>query len=304
MPKIELQRTFCPVCGPAAGEQEVYGARFDPDSLNSRTFSARRLPDGQHFRIVRCLQCRLMRSDPIVPSGVLETLYSQSSMQYAEEIPHLRKTYGRYLAELSRNGSRSQTLLEIGCGSGFFLDEAREQGFDVWGIEPSAEAQQWADEQIRPRIIRGAFRSDIFSAESFDLIAAFQVFDHLPDPLATLRECHRLLKDGGVLLMLHHNAAALSARLLGQRSPIIDIEHLFFYTPSTMRTLCERAELEVVRVHSAVNWISLAHLIELVPVPLSLKRRLLALLSRLRIGRVSLPLPLGNLVAVARKSSG
>ena len=302
MPKIELERTFCPVCGPSAGEQEVYSARFDPDSLNSRTFSARRLPDGQHFRIVRCLQCRLMRSDPIVPPSVLETLYSQSSMQYAEEIPHLRKTYGRYLAELPRNGSRSQTLLEIGCGSGFFLEEAREQGFDVWGIEPSADAQEWAVSQIRPRIVSGAFRSNVFPAESFDVIAAFQVLDHLPDPLATLQECRRLLRNGGILLMLHHNASAFSARLLGQRSPIIDIEHLFFYTPATMRALCERAGLEVVRVRSAINWISVAHLIELVPLPLSMKSRLLA--TPRRIGRFAVPLPIGNLVAVVRKSSG
>ncbi len=247
--------------------------------------------------MMRCCRCGLIRSDPVAPPELLARLYRESAVTYAAQTPNLRRTYARYLRTLGRAGS----LLEIGCGNGFFLEEARGLGYDVWGVEPSEEARNSASAELRDRILAGVFREGLFAPSTFDVITAFQVLDHLPDPVAALTECRNLLKPRGLLLMLHHNAAAASAKLLRERSPIVDIEHTFLYTPRTVSSLLAKVKMDVVRIKSAMNWVSLQHLVAFLPFPAGLKASVSRLLSATRAASISLPLPLGNMLVVAQK---
>ena len=115
------------------------------------------------------------------------------------------------------------------------LEEAIRFGFrDVAGLEPSAAALSHANPEIRPKIRAEMLRPGLFPAQSFDVIALFQTFDHIPDPAAALDEFHRLLRPNGRVLFLQHNIRALSARILRERSPIIDIGHTYLYDPKTL----------------------------------------------------------------------
>ena len=69
------------------------------------------------------------------------------------------------------------------------------------------------------------------------MVCLFQVFDHIPDPNLLLRECRRILRPGGLVLALNHNVDALPNRILGARSPIIDVEHTYLYSPATMNAI-------------------------------------------------------------------
>ena len=191
---------------------------------------------------MRCRGCGLVRSDPIADRALLYRLYSDSTLNYGMESANLRRTYGRCLARLKRHGATTDRLLEIGCGHGFLLEEALSQGYSlVQGVEPSRDAVAKAAAHIRPRIVCDVFRPGLFPEASFDAICMFQVFDHLADPAGVLDGCFRVLRDGGMVLALNHNVEAWSARLLGRRSPIIDVEHTFLYSPRTMRRLFEMA---------------------------------------------------------------
>jgi SAM-dependent methyltransferase len=119
----------------------MYPANFDIQSLTPEMFSARRLPDRIHYRLVMCKRCGLVRFNPIAPYDFLAQLYQQSAFTYSEEIGNLRKTYGNSLSQLSAYGAHKLSLLEIGCGNGFFLEEALTQGYlHVQGVEPSQGA--------------------------------------------------------------------------------------------------------------------------------------------------------------------
>jgi SAM-dependent methyltransferase len=144
-------------------------------------------------------------------------------------------------------------------------------------------------------------RPGLFAPGQFDLICMFQVLDHLPEPGAILDECRRVLTDGGILLCLHHNVRALSARLLGERSPIIDIEHCYLYAPHTMRLLLQKHGFETLDTGTALNTVSLRHLVHLLPLPAAIKSPLRDAAAREPIARLSVKLPLGNLYAVARR---
>lgn len=300
-----LLPTRCAICGTEGHAVELYPANFDMEDFNPEVFSARRLPDRIHYRLVKCRACGLVRSDPVADAATLGDLYRQSTFDYGKEVSNLRRTYGRYLGRLDAFGVRKESLLEIGCGNGFFLEEAMERGFaDVRGVEPSAEAVAKAAPGLGRLIVCNIMRPGLFPEATFDVVCLFQVFDHLPDPSSIVAEIYHVLKPGGLLLILNHNIKALSVRLLGERSPIIDLEHTYLYDPVTLSRLTQTQKFTVCEIGSVWNCYTLHYLARLLPVPALFKPRLLALLSASSIGRFSLSVPLGNLYLVAQKQNG
>ena len=297
-----MHRTRCPISGEQDDATQIYAANFDTSLLSPAVFSARRLPDGIHYRIVRSNRSGLVRSDPIADTALAYELYAQSSFDYGDEVPWLKKTYGRYLDRVCALGCERGSLLDIGCGNGFFLECALESGFrDVRGIEPSHQAVDEAPRALRKRIVRDIMRPGIFGAQEFDAICMFHIFDHIPDPNELLFECLRILKPGGFILSLNHNVEAWSARLLGERSPIFDVEHTFLYSPATMQRIFLANGFKVIEQGNVWNSYSLVYLFHLVPLPPSLKSLGLQLLRALNLRRLPLTLPLGNIYLIARK---
>jgi len=243
-----------------------------------------------------------VRSDPVADTLVLAELYAQSSFDYAGEVDNIRATYGRYLAKAVSYGIQKGPLLEIGCGNGFFLEEALFRGYSpVQGIETSRIAVERATPAVRDKILCAAMEPGLFSPESFEIICLFQVIDHLPEPGAVLAECHKLLRPGGLILIISHNVDSLSAKLLRNRSPIIDIEHTYLFSPATLSRLLAVHGFQAIESGSVSNIYTLRYLAQMVPLGKGLKRVLLGLLKITSGGGIRLSLPLGNLYLVARK---
>jgi SAM-dependent methyltransferase len=302
METVELFATRCAICHTEGHAVELYRSNFSLEAFNAAVFSARRLPDRIHYRLVKCKGCGLVRSDPIASPEALARLYAQSRFDYGEEVAHLQKTYSHYLARLEKFGARKGALLEIGCGNGFFLEAALTRGYAaVSGVEPSREALALASPLVRPHIIWDVMRPGLFSPEQFDVICMFQLLDHIPQPDVLLEACFDLLRPGGLLLCLNHDIEALSARVLKERSPIVDLEHTYLYSQKTIARLFTAQCFRVEAVGSVWNRYTLHYLVRLFPFPLSLKSRLLPWLRQTPLGRVPLIAPLGNLYLIARK---
>lgn len=300
---VALHPTKCAICNTYANATELYSANFDLQALNPEIFSARRLPDRVHYRIVKCDSCGLVRSDPVADPEIIAQLYSKSSFDYSEEITNLKDTYVQYLAKLDDYGVHKGALLEIGCGNGFFLEEALRHGFaKVHGVEPSFSAIERSHANIRPHIVCDIMRAGLFGPEQFDVVCMFQTLDHIPDPGPLLDECFRVLKPGGFVLCLNHNIGAVSARLLKERSPIIDIEHTYLFNTPTISNIMTAHGFKVKSVGSVLNIYSLYYLIRLFPGPSAPKSWILSFLSGNFVGRVRLSVPLGNLYLIAQKS--
>ena len=301
MSQISLHPTRCAICRTEGNAAELYAANFDIRDFNPEIFSARRLPDRIHYRMVKCNTCGLVRSDPVAAASTLGELYRQSTFDYGTEVANLRRTYGRYLNRLEALGVHKHSLLEIGCGNGFFLEEAQACGYaDVRGVEPGSQAVTMAAPGIRERIVCDMMRPGLFAEASFDVVCLLQVFDHLPDPAGVLAEAHRVLKPGGLVLILNHNIDAVSARLLGERSPIIDLEHTYLYSPRTLARLAADQGFATLESGAVLNIYTLHYLTRLVPLLGFLKRPLLALLRGTPLGRLQVSVPLGNLYLIAR----
>lgn len=302
MPKTkkEILREKCPVCS-SLGYKVVYPSTADFDrDLNTRIFSARRLPDRVHGTIVRCNRCRLVRTYEIIDDRQLSKLYINSRFTYKNLTANLRSSYGRILQEAVEYSKWKNNFLEIGCGNGFMLEEALKIGFKkVSGIEPSHDAISRADKSVRSFIKQDILHQGVYPKNSFDMITAFQVFDHIPDPNHFLEMCLTLLRPNGILVLMNHDVESLSAKVLGERSPIIDIEHTYLYSRKTISKILRNNGYEILKTYSPPAVFSIRYLMRLLPLPQSFKK--MAANSKFKLFDTKINVKPGNLCAISIK---
>ncbi len=280
----------------------LYPKNFDAQAVSPATFSARRLPDRWHYQIVRCQTCGLIRSNPILPYEDISALYQKSQLTYREEIHDLKTTYGGLLRELDLLAPSHGALLEVGCGNGFFLESALDLGYqEVRGVEPSEQAIEQAAVHIKPHIKCAMFQDHLFPPGTFDVVCMFHVLDHVSAPLECLTAVWSCLKPGGLVLCVTHDTGAWSAKLFGERSPIIDIEHVYLYDKGTIKKVFEKSSFSVLEVKSLANAYSLRYWGSLAPLPEGMKRGLLNALKWVGGEDFRVTLKAGNLQLVAQK---
>lgn len=296
-----LERS-CPVCGPAGSSRLYAEANFDLSRLDGFAFASRKLPENMHLRLHECLACDTLYASPVFAPGTLAAAYRDSSYDSSAVARMAAQTYGSYLAKLKARLPNLEGALDVGAGDGAFVEQLVAHGFsNVVGVEPSLAAIAKAPPDIRPLIRTGMFSADEFAKESFSLVTCFQTIEHVDTPLDFCRQAFQLLRPGGALFLIGHNRRAFSARILGRKSPIYDIEHLQLFSPRSMRALLEAAGLANVEVSTVVNRYPLSYWMRLFPLPASLKSGLLAALDATGLGRFRIALPAGNIAAIGIK---
>lgn len=293
--------TRCPICESLGNAVPIYPSNVDESSFSTEIFSARRLPDRRHYQWVRCNTCTLLRSDPVLDVD-LEKLYVESTFDYSTEVNGLKKTYFD-LVKKALNGKKfKKSIFEVGGGNGFFLEAAKDGGFaTVVGVEPSTEAINAARADIKPHMIASMMKSGVLVNGSFEVGTMFHTLDHLTDPVATLRDCMSALETGGVFVVAIHNERSWSARLMGERSPIIDVEHTHLYTRKSGEALFKKIGFIDVRSGAYNNHYSLAYILHLIPISRTFRRRVLDSPLGNLLSKIKVILPLGNMWVAGTK---
>jgi hypothetical protein len=152
-------------------------------------------------------------------------------------------------------------------------------------------------------IRQGLFCPEDYESGRFHLITCFQTLEHVFDPLAIGRGAYSLLKDGGAVFFISHNRRAISAKILGKKSPIFDIEHLQLFSSRSAKHLLERCGFTDIEVRIVVNRYPFHYWLKLFPLPAKLKRSILRPLKTSVMGRWTLPLPAGNIAIIGYKPS-
>jgi SAM-dependent methyltransferase len=132
-------------------------------------------------------------------------------------------------------------LLDVGCGNGSMLQRLSEFGWQVEGVDFDPDAVQQA--RARGLSVRlGALHDQAYPDERFDAITMSHVVEHVHDPLALLRECHRILTAGGRLALVTPNADSLGHTLFGAAWRGLEPpRHLHVFRRSALRALARRA---------------------------------------------------------------
>jgi SAM-dependent methyltransferase len=195
--------------------------------------------DDIPWNLVRCRRCRLGYLNPRPTREEVGRYYPEP--YYAVRAGH-RERYERLADYVTDRPGR---LLDLGTARGDFLDVMADRGWQVQGIEPFAEPR------TRHPVARQAFPEECdLPADTFDVITAWAVFEHLYDPASAFRECARMLKPGGRLVIQVPNLRSIYARQARQE----DIpRHLHFYEPRTLRAYGDRHGLRLARVHHTTH---------------------------------------------------
>jgi 2-polyprenyl-3-methyl-5-hydroxy-6-metoxy-1,4-benzoquinol methylase len=128
-----------------------------------------------------------------------------------------RKRARAYLRAIGRQCRSPGRLLDVGCATGFFLDEARTLGWRVTGCEVSAWAAAYASERLALEVEVGPFPSPTLAGRQFDVVTFLNVFEQLHDPRAVESALRDLVVPGGLVAIETWDSGALVARLLGSR---------------------------------------------------------------------------------------
>ncbi|HTL82123.1 MAG TPA: class I SAM-dependent methyltransferase [Bacteroidia bacterium] len=206
------------------------------------------------FNIVQCRACGFAFTNP---RPVLEELgaYYESD----EYISHSntkkglvsslyqrvrRRTLQRKLSlinALSPKGS----LLDIGCGTGEFLNTMKQAGWNTTGIEPSASARRMGIENYKLDV-REEPDLDKFQQHSFDVITMWHVMEHVPFLNERVAQLKRLLKQDGLLIVAVPNRTSHDADYYKEFWAAYDVpRHLWHFRPEDMRALMQKGGFEV-----------------------------------------------------------
>ena len=294
----------CPACGSGpAGATVFLEEKLDPRALNAYSFASRKVPEFMNHHMVRCTRCDLVYVDSPPTQDALAEAYHAAEYDSAEEAQDAATAYVRAIAPTLQASPGRGAALEIGAGTGVFLEHLRHAGFTTLvGVEPSSAAIAAAPEARRAWIRKGIFVEADFEPASFDLICCFMTLEHVRDPGDLARAAYRLLRPGGAFVTVTHDYRSLVNRMLGRRSPIIDIEHMQLFSKPSVRTLFEGAGYRSVATRSFVNRYALRYWLRLAPLPSGLKQGVGRALAATGLERVKLGFNVGNIVCSGIKA--
>jgi 2-polyprenyl-3-methyl-5-hydroxy-6-metoxy-1,4-benzoquinol methylase len=143
---------------------------------------------------------------------------------------------------------KTNKILDVGCGPGLFLIEAKKRGWDVYGTEYTDKQLEYLENK-GINTLKGKLNDDSFEDEIFDIIISSEVIEHINNPLEEMRHFHRLLRKGGLVYITTPNFNAIERFLLKGNYNIIEYpEHLCYFTPKTIDILLTRCGFEKLKI--------------------------------------------------------
>ena len=195
------------------------------------------------YEIYRCGRCRVGFVSPQPNADELATLYSPAYFDSYADVgceglrPALEKEFERKLDLLEQRVEHRGSLLEIGCGPGYFLRAARQRGWAAQGVDVSAEVAARAREYSGAPVHAGSIQAAGLTEGTFDAVVMWATIEHLANPTRTLIEAYRMLRRGGMIQL----DTGLIDDIVGRLEPGYSAwfrppEHLFFFTRKSIRT--------------------------------------------------------------------
>lgn len=130
-------------------------------------------------------------------------------------------------------------MLDVGCGSGVAISLLQSLGWDVEGLDFDPVVVQHARD-VGLRVHLGSLGEQRYPDATFDAVTMSHVIEHVHDPIAVIRECVRVLKPGGTLVILTPNAASWGHRMFKASWLYLDPpRHLYIFTPLALRKTAE-----------------------------------------------------------------
>jgi len=214
------------------------------------------------FNLSGCAACHSLFLDPLPTEEQVARFYpaqywwkSSAGLLRRLERIYRRAALRDHVAFIARAATQARSdaepirILDVGCGSGTLLGRLKESGFDVLGVDFSAEASAIARTENNVEVIVGSLRDARFAAQSFDVVTLFHVMEHVLNPREVLAEVRRILRANGRLVVQVPNIESWQFRLFGAQWYGLDIpRHVIDYSADSLQKLLRESGFRVDRV--------------------------------------------------------
>ncbi|WP_460976997.1 class I SAM-dependent methyltransferase [Spirosoma knui] len=213
------------------------------------------LVSQQDFVIQECQQCSFRLTNPRPDSASIGTYYE--SDQYISHndsgnglISTAYRTVRNYtlcskLNLITTLNKGKGSILDVGCGTGAFLETCKNGGWQIMGMEPDSDAREKAIDKLQIPV--QASLEDIGDTQSYDIISLWHVLEHIADLEKAIVKLHSLLSKNGTLLIAVPNSASYDAMHFQQYWAAYDVpRHLYHFTPSTIQPLFNKYGFKLV----------------------------------------------------------
>ena len=232
-------QVVCPACG--AEEHSAFG-------------------DKEGFAYVECRDCATVYTNPRPSKDLLREFY-EGSANYAFWNEHVfpatessrrerifRPRAERLAAILEGLGWSPRAILEVGAAFGTFCEELRAVGLAerIIALEPTPDLASTCRE--RGFEVLECFIEDVEDEGIVDVVAAFEVIEHLFAPREFMKQCHRVLQSDGLMVLSCPNVRGFDTATLGVQSSTFDHEHVNYFHPESLSTLVEASGFEVLEI--------------------------------------------------------
>ena len=241
--------------------------------------STERVMSIDGYNIVKCKECGLVYVNPRLKEKNLHAIYKKGYFKnsafnvvkstfygygkYLEEEEYIKATFNERLKIINKYSKKGR-LLDIGCALGFFLEIARDDGWDVQGLEIIDYAYKYAINKLNLPVMNKTLEEAKFKSNSFDVVTLFDVIEHLPNPNSTIKEARRILKQNGLIAITTPNIGSIPAKLLGRNWEEVKRvrEHIYYFSESTLKRILESNNFKILKTESAGRFFSVKSAIE------------------------------------------
>lgn len=193
--------------------------------------------------LVRCGRCGMVFSPRVPPMEELVEHY-EGYTRDIDLVSAVSLARREEWLDMFQSYRKTNRLLDVGCGVGELLDQARERGWRTYGTEFTKRAIDICRRRGH-RMNRGRLDASDCESDSFDVVVYSEVIEHIQNQVEEFRHVRSLLRPGGLVFVTTPNFDSLSRRLLGERWNVVQYpEHLAYFTPGSLEQLMDLSGLE------------------------------------------------------------
>ncbi len=283
--KLE-NRTHCPLCR-SENIKPFKKGTFDPETIKTENFKITDSAYGSLWTFSSCKNCGFVFSNPYVPEEHITDFYSQlEDHEYSTEAEGRTKNFTTIFKRLNRLQKKiphtDNTLLDIGAASGIFLNLAKQEGYEIEGIEPSEFLVNEAHERCGIQLFKGTVE-EYKTNKKFPVVTLLDILEHLVEPDAFMSEVDKLIDENGLLVIVTPDIKSLAARLTGKRWWHYRIAHINFFNREALAYLLEKHGYDILMKKKYVWNFTLFYLVTRVFPFLKEKKALQKILKRVHL---------------------
>ena len=211
--------------------------------------------------VVRCQECYLESVNPLPTIEAMQGNYQKEMigneansgfhsnyiLERQKRIKSFSKLYNSRLSLIESLYPGKGDLLDIGCGPGFFLNSAKERGWNCHGLEILPEYIKYAKENFALENIRFESLDEplTYDENTFDVITLWDLIEHLRNPFKNLKQINRIMKPGGLLVIWTpnvKNAILRKENWIGYKN----LQHLYFFSGDNLKIMLGKAGFKIV----------------------------------------------------------